>query len=135
MSRELIPLKSILNRDVLAAGTPKGVLLTHQNVLSAVGAVWHLLHELLDDTDTYLAFLPLAHILEFVVEMCWIFAGLPIGYGRVKTLTEQNVRECHGDFIEFKPSIIVGVPAVSEQVSGTPAKLVTDDPLSGRSGR
>jgi long-subunit acyl-CoA synthetase (AMP-forming) len=79
----------------------------------AVGSVWHLLYELLDDDDTYLAFLPLAHILEFVVEMAWIYAGLPIGYGRVKTLTDASVRECHGDLIEFKPSIIVGVPAVS----------------------
>lgn len=99
-----------------STGAPKGVLLTHKNVLSAVGAVWHLLYEILDDNDTYLAFLPLAHILEFVVEMAWIFAGLPIGYGRVKTLTEASVKECHGDLIEFKPSIIVGVPAVWELI-------------------
>jgi len=99
-----------------STGAPKGVLLTHENILSAVGAIWHLLYELLDDDDTYLAFLPLAHILEFVVEMAWIYAGLPIGYGRVKTLTEASVRECHGDLIEFKPSIIVGVPAVWELI-------------------
>jgi long-chain acyl-CoA synthetase len=47
--------------------------------------------------------LPLAHILEFVVETSWIFAGIPIGYGRIKTLTDANVRGCKGDIAEFKP--------------------------------
>ena len=52
---------------------------------------------------TYLAFLPLAHILEFVVENSFVFAGLAIGYGKVKTLTDANVRECRGDIAELKP--------------------------------
>jgi long-chain acyl-CoA synthetase len=47
--------------------------------------------------------LPLAHILEFVVENSFIFAGMPIGYGRVKTLTDASVRECKGDLTEYKP--------------------------------
>lgn len=81
---------------------------------------------------TYLAFLPLAHILEFVVENSFVFAGLAIGYGKVKTLTDANVRECRGDIAELKPvshlvphktmypadvqSIMVGVPAVWELI-------------------
>lgn len=62
-----------------------------------------MLYECFETTDTYLAFLPLAHILEFVVEMSLSFAGMPIGYGRVKTLTDASVRECKGDIAEFKP--------------------------------
>lgn len=68
-----------------------------------VASVWTLLYEYLSSKDSYLAFLPLAHILEFVVENSFIFAGLPVGYGRVKTLTDASVRECKGDIAEFKP--------------------------------
>ncbi|WOO80640.1 Long-chain-fatty-acid--CoA ligase 2 [Vanrija pseudolonga] len=99
-----------------STGTPKGVLLTHGNVTSAIGSVWKLLYEYLTPTDTYLAFLPLAHILEFVVEMSFIFAGLPIAYGRIKTLTDASVRECKSDIMEAKPSIMVGVPQVWELI-------------------
>ncbi|WVQ77803.1 hypothetical protein IAR50_007493 [Cryptococcus sp. DSM 104548] len=99
-----------------STGTPKGVLLTHLNVVSAVASVWTLLYEFLTPKDSYLAFLPLAHILEFVVENSFVFAGLPIGYGRVKTLTDASVRECKGDIAEFRPSIMVGVPAVWELI-------------------
>ncbi|WVF71214.1 hypothetical protein IAT40_006014 [Kwoniella sp. CBS 6097] len=99
-----------------STGTPKGVLLTHRNVVSAIGSVWTLLYEYLTPKDAYLAFLPLAHILEFVVENSFVFAGLPIGYGRVKTLTDASVRECKGDIAEFRPTIMVGVPAVWELI-------------------
>jgi len=44
------------------------------------------------------------------------FAGMPIGYGRVKTLTDASVRECKGDIAEFRPSIMIGVPAVWELI-------------------
>ena len=71
--------------------------------LTTVGSVWKLLYEYLTNDDTYLAFLPLAHILEFVVETSFVFAGLPIGYGKVKTLTDASVRDCKGDIAELRP--------------------------------
>ena len=97
-----------------STGTPKGVLLTHRNITAAIGSVWTLLYEYLTTDDVYLAFLPLAHILEFVVEMSFCFAGLPIAYGRVKTLTDASVRQCKSDIMEARPSIMVGVPQVWE---------------------
>ncbi|GHJ89328.1 hypothetical protein NliqN6_5730 [Naganishia liquefaciens] len=99
-----------------STGTPKGVMLTHKNIIAAVGAIWHLLYEYLTPVDTYLAFLPLAHILEFVIETSWLFAGLSIGYGKIKTLTDASVKDSQGDILEFKPSILVGVPAVWETI-------------------
>jgi hypothetical protein len=76
-------------------------LLSHSH--PSVGSVWQLLYEYLTAKDVYLAFLPLAHILEFAVENSFVFAGLPIGYGRVKTLTDASVRECKGDIAELQP--------------------------------
>lgn len=81
-----------------------------------MGAVYELLGHHLGEKDTFLAYLPLAHILEYIVELSLFFVGMTIGYGRVKTLTDASVRKCLGDLREFKPSIMVGVPAVWETI-------------------
>jgi len=60
------------------------------------------------DHDFLLCFLPLAHILEFVYELCGILWGGTIGYATVKTLTEASTRNCKGDIKEFRPTILVG---------------------------
>ena len=39
-----------------------------------------------------------------------------MGYGNPRTLSDVNVRNCKGDIREFKPTILIGVPAVWEQV-------------------
>ncbi|KAF8064402.1 long-chain-fatty-acid-CoA-ligase [Lyophyllum atratum] len=99
-----------------STGNPKGVSITHGNLVSSVGAVYTLLGHHLTYDDSYLAYLPLAHVLEYIVEMCILFVGMPSGYGRVKTLTDASVRNCKGDISAFRPSIMVGVPAVWETI-------------------
>lgn len=66
--------------------------------------------------DFLLTFLPLAHILEYVFENACIFWGGTMGYGNPKTLSEKSMRNCKGDIAEFRPTILVGVPAVWETV-------------------
>jgi len=97
-------------------GPPKGVVLKHSNLIAAVGAVMTLVGHHLKHNDSFLAFLPLAHILEYVVELSFVFVGICSGYGRVKTLTDQSVRNCQGDIKAFQPTIMVGVPAVWELI-------------------
>jgi long-chain acyl-CoA synthetase len=63
-----------------------------------------------------LTYLPLAHILEFVFENATLFWGGTMGYGNAKTLSDGSMRNCKGDIREFKPTILVGVPAVFETV-------------------
>lgn len=99
-----------------STGPPKGVVLTHENLVSAVAAVIKMLGHHLHKSDTFLAYLPLAHILEFIVELLIMFIGMPLGYGRVKTLTDASTRNCVGDIKAFKPSIMIGVPAVWENI-------------------
>ncbi len=99
-----------------STGAPKGVCITHANLIASVGSVYHLLGHHLTYDDSYLAYLPLAHVLEYIVEMCMLFVGMPSGYGRVKTLTDASVRNCKGDIATFRPSIMVGVPAVWETI-------------------
>lgn len=43
-----------------------------------------LLGELIFPETRYIAFLPLAHIFEFAVEMTLIWVGIPMGYAGVK---------------------------------------------------
>ncbi|GLB44412.1 putative AMP-binding enzyme [Lyophyllum shimeji] len=99
-----------------STGNPKGVSITHGNLVSSVGAVYTLLGHHLTYDDSFLAYLPLAHVLEYIVEMCMLFVGMTVGYGRVKTLTDASVRNCKGDISAFRPSIMVGVPAVWETI-------------------
>jgi long-chain acyl-CoA synthetase len=78
--------------------------------------------------DVFLAFLPLAHILELLVEMTFYFTGVPVAYGTVKTLTQESVRNCDGDMVAYKPSIIVGVPAVYELIRKGIVKKIHESP-------
>ncbi|KZP08151.1 acetyl-CoA synthetase-like protein [Athelia psychrophila] len=99
-----------------STGAPKGVVLTHANIVAAVGAVQTLLGKHLKADDSFLAYLPLAHILEYAVELTLFSIGMTTGFGRVKTLTDASVRKCKGDLAAFRPSIMIGVPAVWETI-------------------
>jgi len=66
--------------------------------------------------DALLAYLPLAHIFEFFFENACLYWGALMGYGSPRTLSEANCRNCKGDIQEFKPTILVGIPAVWETV-------------------
>ena len=99
-----------------STGAPKGVCITHANLVASVGAVYVLLGHHLTKDDTFLAYLPLAHVLEYIVELIMIFVGMTCGYGRIKTLTDASVRNCKGDISAFRPTIMVGVPAVWETI-------------------
>jgi len=98
-------------------GAPKGVVLSQANLIAAVGAIQSLMgHIFAPAQDSFLAFLPLAHILEYVVELALGYVGLQIGYGRIRTLTDASVRNCQGDLKEFKPTIMIGVPQIWETI-------------------
>ena len=51
-----------------------------------------------------------------------------MGYGTVKTLTDTSVRNCVGDIRAFRPTILIGVPAVWELIrKGIVAKVKAGD--------
>lgn len=107
-----------------STGTPKGVPLKHSNVVAAVAGVSVVVQPYIGPGDGLLTYLPLAHILEFVFENASLYWGTTMGYGNPKTLSDTSVRHCAGDIREFKPSVLVGVPAVWESVKkGITAKV------------
>ncbi|KAH6681132.1 long-chain-fatty-acid-CoA ligase [Plectosphaerella plurivora] len=113
-----------------STGTPKGVPIMHRQVCAAIAGVSPIIQPHIHAGDGLLAYLPLAHILEYVFENAAIFWGAILGYGNPKTLSDSSVRNCLGDIREFKPAIMVGVPAVWETVKkGIIAKVNAGSPL------
>ena len=99
-----------------STGNPKGVMISHANVVTAIAATTQVIKHKLDGNDSYLAYLPLAHILEFMIEQMCIFNGIALGYGGVRTLSDTSVRNCKGDIRELRPTMMAGVPTVWETI-------------------
>ncbi|PPQ88125.1 hypothetical protein CVT25_004881 [Psilocybe cyanescens] len=107
-----------------STGAPKGVCITHGNLVASISSVTIVFGPNVPAGDIYLAYLPLAHVLEYIVELCALFVGVTSGYARPKTLTDAGVRGCRGDLIALKPQIMFGVPSVWETIrKGVVGKL------------
>src|SRR5438552_15625975 len=99
-------------------------------ISSVVAGVNVIVGPYLGPGDALLTYLPLAHILEFVFENACLYWGAVMGYGNPKTLSDASVRNCKGDIREFRPTILVGVPAVWESVKkGIVAKVNAENPI------
>ena len=99
-----------------STGSPKGVLLKHSNIVAAIAGANVVVGPHMAPGERLLAYLPLAHIIEFVFENAALYWGGVMGYGNPRTLSDQSVRKCLGDIRAFKPSIMVGVPAIWESI-------------------
>ncbi|KAM3080026.1 long-chain fatty acid-CoA ligase [Clarireedia jacksonii] len=113
-----------------SSGTPKGVELKHRNVVAAIAGADSIVGDYLGPNDTLLAYLPLAHIFEFVFENACLYWGSLMGYGNPKTLSEASMRNCKGDILELRPTLLIGVPAVWETVKkGIEANVHKSGPI------
>ncbi|KAJ3196591.1 long-chain fatty acid-CoA ligase [Irineochytrium annulatum] len=116
-----------------STGNPKGVMLAHSNIVAAIGGARLVILDQLTAEEYYLAYLPLAHVLEFTVELICLHEGVGIGYGSVRTLTDASVRNCKGDIRELRPTLMAGVPAVWEGIrKGVMTKLRDASPIQRR---
>ncbi|KAM0940498.1 putative long-chain-fatty-acid--CoA ligase [Dioscorea sansibarensis] len=101
-----------------STGLPKGVMMTHGNVLSTVSAVMTIVPSI-GCKDVYLAYLPLAHILELAAEAVMVAAGSSIGYGSPWTLTDTSnkiKKGTKGDASVLGPTLMTAVPAILDRV-------------------
>ncbi len=89
------------------AGDPKGVLLTHSNLVSNVYAINDLLP--LGPDDTSLSFLPLSHILERLGAYLLIAKGVTIAYA-------VSVEKVPENMLEVSPTIMISVPRLYEKM-------------------
>lgn len=101
-----------------STGMPKGVMMTHGNVLAVASAVMTIVPGL-GPKDVYLAYLPLAHILELAAENIIPAIGSSIGYGSPLTLTDTSnkvKRGTKGDASVLRPTLMAAVPAILDRV-------------------
>lgn len=100
-----------------STGVPKGVPVTHAAFVAAVAGLYADVEGSVTHNDRILAYLPLAHIFELVLENLVLFVGGTLGYGAPRTLTDASmVKGCAGDMRAFAPTVLVGVPQVWETV-------------------
>jgi long-chain acyl-CoA synthetase len=88
-------------------GNPKGVMLSHNNVVSNVKAVKPILP--IDETSTVLSFLPLCHIYERVLSYIYMSNGVSIYYA-------ESLDTIAANLIEVRPHIFTTVPRLIEKV-------------------
>ena len=91
-------------------GTPKGVMLTHRNILSIVEYLCPLYP--IDETHDALSYLPLSHIYERAVQYCHIYLGCTTYY-------VDNIGAIIDTMAEVKPQHFTSVPRLIEKVYHT----------------
>lgn len=87
-------------------GKPKGVFLSHHNIISNVEASNHLVTE---EFKKVLSFLPLCHIFERMVVYLYLSRGVQIYYA-------ENLDNIVVDINDVKPDLFTTVPRVLEKV-------------------
>ncbi|MEO6167696.1 MAG: AMP-binding protein, partial [Chitinophagales bacterium] len=88
-------------------GFPKGVMLSHYNVVENMKSVDDVLP--INETHTALSFLPLNHVLEKLVIYCYMMKGVSIYYAESLDTIGENLRE-------VKPHFFTCVPRLLEKV-------------------
>jgi long-chain acyl-CoA synthetase len=103
-------------------GTPKGVSISHQNIISLLVTLPKQLP--LFVTDTYLSYLPLSHVFERVCgEYYWLYAGGVNAFAESIETMAKNLNE-------IKPTYLLAVPRVLDRIY---AKVRSG--IDGASGR
>ncbi len=103
-------------------GDPKGVMLTHRNLLSNMTALLDRLRAIFDGQGyRHLSYLPLAHVLERIMGLAAVAVGARMAYNSSKeTLFE--------DLATLRPSFFAGVPRVFDTIQRRVLAQVAQEP-------
>lgn len=89
-------------------GKPKGVMLTHRNLISNAWAALHVFT--VHHSDIFLSFLPLSHALERMAGYCVpIMSGASVAFAR-------SIQQLQEDLAKVRPTIMVTVPRIFERI-------------------
>ena len=87
-------------------GKPKGVILSHRNLLSNILACADLF--VLGPSDTSLSFLPLSHVFQRTVDNLFFYKGVSIHY-------LQSIERVPRALLEIRPTVLASVPRLYER--------------------
>lgn len=89
-------------------GTPKGVLLTHANMIANSAATCQIVR--LQVNDVAISYLPMAHIYERVNSVTLIHYGCAVGFYK------GDVMQLLDDIVELKPTLFSSVPRLWNRI-------------------
>ena len=101
-------------------GEPKGVMLSHGNVMSNINDVDAVVK--LDSEDEALSFLPLSHAFERTAVMLFLYKGLTVTFA-------ESLETIARDLQRVKPTVMTGVPRVFEKLHAKIYATVAESPL------
>ncbi|KAJ9583261.1 hypothetical protein L9F63_022394 [Diploptera punctata] len=101
-----------------STGVPKGVVLTHRNMMGTLKAfsdavvIYH--------DDVFLGYLPLAHVFELLAESVCLLCGVSIGYSTPLTMIDSSSKikkGTKGDASVLRPTCLTAVPLILDRIS------------------
>ncbi|KAG7464958.1 hypothetical protein MATL_G00171120 [Megalops atlanticus] len=101
-----------------STGRPKGVMIIHSNLIAGMTGQCERIPGLGPD-DTYIGYLPLAHVLEMTAEISCVTYGCRIGYSSPQTLSDQSSKikkGSKGDCSVLKPTLMAAVPEIMDRI-------------------
>ncbi|XP_075797046.1 long-chain-fatty-acid--CoA ligase 4 isoform X1 [Pelodiscus sinensis] len=101
-----------------STGRPKGVMMMHKNLIAGMTGQCERIPGL-GPRDTYVGYLPLAHVLELTAEISCVTYGCRIGYSSPLTLSDQSSKikkGSKGDCTVLKPTLIAAVPEIMDRI-------------------
>lgn len=110
ISKEIDPSEmAILIYTSGTTGEPKGVMLSHNNIVSNINAVRPLIP--MNAGDRSLSFLPMCHVFERVVSYAYLYIGANVTF-----VGTDNLGGDEGDLKKVKPHFFTTVPRLLEKV-------------------
>jgi len=88
-------------------GVPKGVMLSHSNLISNMMAVCQIIE--FSSEDTSLSWLPLSHSFEHLVVVAYVYKGVSIGFA-------ESVETVADNMLELRPHLLTSVPRLYERI-------------------
>lgn len=90
-------------------GEPKGVILTHWNMVSDVLYTCESLGDFQQEDEQALSFLPFSHVLERVVLCFMIYLGIPM-------CLAESIDAVSANLLEIRPTLMTSVPRMFEKI-------------------
>ncbi|XP_036392970.1 long-chain-fatty-acid--CoA ligase 3a [Megalops cyprinoides] len=101
-----------------STGIPKGVMISHSNIIAGITGMAERIPNL-GENDTYIGYLPLAHVLELSAELVCVSHGCRIGYSSPQTLADQSTKikkGSKGDTSVLQPTLMAAVPEIMDRI-------------------
>jgi long-chain acyl-CoA synthetase len=100
-------------------GKPKGVVISHENLIVAARAVEEI--KIIEPDDTQLLFLPLAHSFAKLLQVGWLVTGSTLAYA-------ESIDQLVPNMSEVRPTFMASVPRIFEKVHAKVVGGATSQP-------